>query len=208
MAEQRLWSLTVKKIKWTQVAAIAIVVMFILGAFLILNNRNGDDATTSKNKTEYEIITSKVDGDLDAYYPKTPKTVMETYCRILKCLQNDKLEDSEIEKLVIIQRKMFDEDFLAENPYVTYLATVKNDLAKSQKTNSTMSYYVVEFESGVDKTTFNGSNMANVQVKFCFSNDGSLETFYEEYVLREDESGNYKIFGWKSSTEDGFISDK
>ncbi|MCQ2507003.1 MAG: hypothetical protein MJ113_07545 [Lachnospiraceae bacterium] len=196
-----------KKIKWTQIAALVIVVMFILGAFLILNNRNGD-VPQSNNKTEYEIITSKVDGDLDTYYPKTPKTVMETYCRILKCLQNEKLEESEIEKLVIIQRKMFDEDFLAENPYVTYLATVKNDLAKSKKTNSKMSYYVVEFESGVEKNVFNGSNMANVQVKFCFSNDGALETFYEEYVLREDKDGKYKVFGWKASTEDGFISDK
>jgi len=185
-----------------EIITIALVVVAILAVFFVVVRIKNNGEKKPANQTEAEKILER---DLDRNYPFTPREVMKLYCRVLKCIQNEELTDSEITDLVIFQRQMFDDEFLAANPEGQYVASVAQSRLDARKIPSTMTSYKVELDSGVDKWTAKDGEFAKLVVYFSMKNANSYESFYQEYLLRKDDKGRYKIVGWKQSDGAGAI---
>lgn len=184
-----------KKVLHTAIAMFLMAVI-VVGAFFLLNHRDSDsDSDQSQTVlTEVEKLLAK---DLDHSYPGTPREVLKLYSRILKCFYSGTMSDSQIEQMAGQIRKLFDEELLASNPEREYLEDLKTEIEEYQSLKKTIMSYVIEKSSSVEKSTVEGKEYATILATYLVKEGTSYEKTYEEFMLREDEKGHWKILGWR-----------
>lgn len=179
------------------VGTLCLVVAVVLGIFLALNLGEDDSVFSKKDKpnTEAQNILSK---DVDRNYPATVREVVRLFARISKCYHNETISEDEFKALVEMQRKLFDEEFLENNPLDTFTnnLTAEIDAAKSRK--YVMATWRVQKQSSVVTWQDGDNHFASIVASFTMSEKevGYTKT-YEEFLLREDETGRWKIVGWR-----------
>ena len=179
------------------IGTLCLVVAVVLGIFLALN-LNEDDGIFSKEEkpnTEAQNILAK---EIDRNYPATVREVVRLYARISKCYHNETVSEEEFKGLVDVQRKLFDEEFLANNPLDVFTNNLAAEIETSKARKYQMVTYRVQKESSV--VTWQDGDNKFASIIACFTmNDkeiGYTRTF-EEFLLREDEAGRWKIVGWR-----------
>jgi len=179
------------------IGSLCVVGAVVLGLFLALNQREDDDmfSKDTKKNTEAQNILSK---DLDRNYPATVREVVRLFSRISKCYHNEMVSEEEFRELVEFQRKLFDEEFLENNPLDTFTnnLTAEIDLAKAKENR--MVAYRVQKQSSVTTWQNEENHFASIIASYTMSAKGESPTrTYEEFLLREDEKGRWKIVGWR-----------
>ena len=87
-------------------AAVLVAGALILGVFFMMNNKG-----KSTKVAENQVLLER---DLENAYPETPTEVVKLYWRFNKYMYNKKVSDGELQKLMKQLRKLYDEEFLAE----------------------------------------------------------------------------------------------
>ena len=179
------------------IGTLCLVVVVVLGIYLAINLRE-DDSLFSKNdktNTEAQAILAK---DVDRNYPATVREVVRLFSRISKCYHNEVISKEEFSSLVEMQRKLFAEDFLENNPLETFTNNLTAEIDAAKAKEYQMVTYRVQKQSSV-KTWQDGENhFASIIASFTMNakGEGYTRTF-EEFLLREDEAGRWKIVGWR-----------
>lgn len=179
------------------IGSLCVVVCVVLGIFFLLNMDEDDGIFSKKEKpnTEAQNILSK---DIDRNYPATVREVVRLYARISKCYHNETISEEEFKGLVEFQRKLFDEEFLENNPIETFTNNLAMEIEAAKAKKYQMVQWRVQKESSV-VTWKNGENsFASIVASFIMNEkeQGYTRTF-EEFLLREDEAGRWKIVGWR-----------
>ena len=179
------------------IGSLCLVAVVVLGVFLALNLRE-DDSVFSKNdakNTEAQSILSK---DIDRNYPATVREVVRLFSRISKCYYNETVSEEEFKELIELQRKLFDEEFLQNNPLDTFANNLaaEIDVAKAKEQNMMM--YRVQKQSSVNDWRDGETHFASIVASYTMNakGEGPTRTF-EEFLLREDENKRWKIVGWR-----------
>ncbi len=171
----------------------------VLVAFYWLNNRS-DDSVFSKDgetNTEAQKILSK---DLDRNYPASVREVVRLYARITKCWYSERISEGEFSELAKMQHGLFDEELAEENPLIGFTERLKNEVIAAGEEKKTISSYQVQKESSVKKWKTEEDSFASIVVCFVTKiNKKGFEYTYEEFLLREDEKGQWKIVGWQKT---------
>ena len=179
------------------IGTLCLVVAVVLGVFLALNLReeNGVFSKGNKQNTEAQAILSK---DMDRNYPAIVREVVRFYSRISKCYHNETISEEEFTGLVELQRKLFDEEFLNNNPIDTFTNNLAAEIDAAKSRNYVMATYRVQKQSSV-KTWQDGENhFASIVACYTMnSKDEGYTRTYQEFLLREDEAGRWKIVGWR-----------
>lgn len=179
------------------IGGLCLVVAVVLGIFLLLNQDEDDGVFSKEDKpnTEAQNILSK---DIDRNYPATVREVVRLYARISKCYHNEKISEEEFKGLVEMQRKLFDEEFLANNPLDTFTNNLAAEIDSAKKRKYQMVIWHVQKESSVVTWQDGDNNFASIVASFTMTEKevGYTRT-YEEFLLREDASGRWKIVGWR-----------
>ena len=160
----------------------------MLGVFLALNQRE-NNKSENKTNTEAQNILAK---NIDRNYPATVREVVRLYSRISQCYYNQKISDEEFHQLVEFQRKLFDEELLANNPLETFTDNLAMELDVAKAEEKTMSAYNVQKQSEVIEK----DGLASIIACYTMAGDQRTKT-YQEFLLREDENGDWKILGWR-----------
>ena len=174
------------------IIAIACICLICAGFFFLTQ----DNKTDEKNLTEIEKVIVK---DLKNNYPKTPREVVKFYNRIVKCYYGDKPTEQQLNDLVDQMLLILDEDLLLVNPRDTYYKSVVQDIAsyKAKKKqlvstdvcDSNDVVYVTDDKEG----TTEKDKLAYVNASYFINSDGSFGYSYQQFVLRQDEDGRWKI---------------
>ena len=95
-------------------------------------------------------------------------------------------------------RELFDDELLASNPEKKHIESLKKDAESYHKEKKFISSYTVDKNSSVRKKTIDGKEYATLQASYLVqeNNSGYTKT-YEEFLLRADENGRWKIVGWE-----------
>lgn len=168
----------------------------LLGVYFGLNRRE-DDSIYAKDKevnTEAQTILKK---DIDRNYPATVREVVEVYSRISKCLYNEKVTEEEFESLVIMMRKLYDEELLENNPLSEHTEGLLVEVIAAKSNDYYMTRYQVQKQSSVTTWTAEENKFASIIACYTVNNNGTYEKTYEEFLLREDENNRWKIVGWR-----------
>lgn len=180
--------------KSVKIIIIAMVcVCLICGGYFLFSQNN---AVSEENLTEVEKVLVK---DLKKDYPKTPREVVKFYNRIVECYYGEKLTNKEIEDMAEQMLCLLDEDLLMVNPQDEYYKSVVADINAYNRENkrivntdvcdSNDVTYVDDVKDGVDEV----DKLAYVNASYFINEDGQFTNTYQQFVLRQDEDGRWKI---------------
>lgn len=175
-------------------AAVLLAGALILGVFFMMNNKG-----KSTKVAENQVLLER---DLDNAYPETPTEVVKLYWRFNKYMYNKKVSDGELQELMKQLRKLYDEEFLAEekNSESKMIETLKKD--KENRGDETIVSAVVEKYDSVKVTKGKDKKKyATVVVAVHTKKSGKSSVFFENFMCRRDKAKKWKILGWKTATQ-------
>ncbi len=179
------------------IGTLCLVIAVVLGVFLALNLREDNSIFSKEEKlnTEAQNILVK---DIDRNYPATVREVVRLFSRISQCYHNQEISEEEFLELAEMQRKLFDAEFLENNPSETFKNNLSSEIDAAKERKYQMVTWRVQKQSSV-KTWQDGENsFASIIASYTMNEkvEGYTRTF-EEFLLREDEKGRWKIVGWR-----------
>ena len=155
-----------------------------------------ENKTTENDLTEVEKIIVR---ELDTNYPKTPREVVKFYNRIVSCYYGGEVSQEHLEKLVDQMLCLLDEDLLIVNPRDEYLDSVVDDIRLYKQANKTVVStnvcdsnevkYVDDIKDGASEV----DKLAYVDASYFVNTDGEFSYTYQQFVLRQDDNGRWKI---------------
>lgn len=172
---------------------ILVCVAFIVGCFYYVAHKKPSDSADNYELSEVEKVITK---DFANSYPATPREVVKNYNRILECFYNEKFDEDELYALGDQARLLMDEELLAENTRDEYFTALSLDIASYRERERTISSTSICSSNEVEKKTIDGMEYAYVDASYFIKEGSSFERTYQEYVLRKDEDGNWKILAF------------
>ena len=190
--------------KKTHVIIIVVIcVALLVGGYAYWMNQNGKASSEDVVLTKVQQLITK---DLEKNYPKTPREVVKEYVEITECFYAEEYTEEELEALVDMTLILMDEEFAGVNPKDDYLKKVKAEIAAFELAERTIVSYTLESSNDVEYGTIDGEESAIVQVSYFIKEKTSCSRTYQDYLLRMDDDGNWKILGFKKvegDTSDG-----
>lgn len=183
----------------TVVVMIIVAAVIVGGYFFISARKNADNYEGSKEKTEVDNLLGK---NLDSSYPVTAREVVKFYSRILKCYYNEALTQEQLGGLLDQMRKLFDAELLAENPRDTHLADLQEEISDYAARKCTVTSYQVEQAGNIITWTDEEKDYSRVIASYTEKEGNDYLKVYEEFILRKDDAGKWKILGWRLADEE------
>ena len=183
---------------------VLIILLFAVIAGFYMSASNEKDTKSNKKQDEYTILKEK---DLTDSYPETPREVVKLYGRIAKCLYKEGMSDKQLETLVCQLRQLFDEQLLRENPLETQLEALDYDLKRFHEEGNAIINYKVEDETLV-KGKIDGREAATIVLALSIKKGKDYTRTSEQFLLRQDYLGRWKIVGWQLANVEAKSEDK
>lgn len=184
------------------IIALACVCLICAGFYFFSQSQQPND----EQLTDIEKVILK---DLDKDYPKTARSVMTLYNRIVKGYYGGEATDAQIEKLVDQMLYLLDEDLLLANPREQYYQSVVADIKKYKQEKTVLLKTDVADSNDIkyinDKKegTTEVDELAYVKASYFTRTDGNFNTTLQEFVLRKDDKGRWKIIAFYEIEGDG-----
>lgn len=197
--EVLLMSKTGKKI----LTAFILMVCLAVGAVAVYYYISRPDSSNAQEGTETTgtEIEKLLNKDLDTKYPETPVEVLKLYWRFNKCMYNEKMSDSEFEKLLEQLRKLYDEEFLSheDNSWENMLDSFKKDREEYMENSKKISIYTVGQGSSAVSGKIDGRETVSITCNALIKQKAERINVYEEFMCRRDNDNKWKILGWKKT---------
>jgi len=172
------------------VIIIALIVMY----YFHLSNKREEIKENSTAITETDEVLLR---NLDTNYPPSPKEVVKLYAQISKCFYDRDYDESELAKLAQMSRELLDDELKNTQSDEEYLKSLKKDIddyaSKDMKISSFSTSSSVDVEY---KKTAEGE-MASLYCLFNVRQSSTILTSNQEFILRKDSDGHWKILGWR-----------
>lgn len=153
---------------------------------------------TSKNiESSNDKVITLLEKDFVTNYPKTPREVLKIYNRIQQCIYNESLNDDELKAVTEKMRELFDDDLLKSNSVEKQLGDLKAELKAYKKTKKTISNDIIDNNSAIQYKKIKNRECASVSVSYLLHDKEGYSKTYQEFLLRKDSKGNWKILGWQ-----------
>ncbi len=178
-----------------KVIVFVIITALVVGYYFYLSNRVIDTGNQDAAYEEVEkLITRNLD---DSNYPELQRDVVTYYSRIVKAYYFTELTDEQIEALGKQARNLFDDELLMNNPEDEFYENLKLDISEYHEANRKVLNYKIQSSSEIKTYTFQGDSYSVVRAAY-YMKDSVPYTVYEDYTLRKDENGQWKILFWES----------
>lgn len=182
-----------KNLKRMRIIIAVILILLVVGYYYYLSHRvKSEDGKVVEETRLSEVLVR----DLDKNYPPSPKEVVKFYSDILQCYYGEDYTDDELNQMADKARQLFDSELLESNGKEQYLENLKDDIAEYKAAKRKIFATYVCSSDEVEYDTYQNANWAKVKVVYSLREGTKFFKTREEFVLRQDENGNYKIFGW------------
>ena len=188
-----------KKILRIGIAVICMVTL-VVGYYAYLSRRN--DSVSADDNVELSEVQAIISKDFDKNYPATPRAVVKWYNRIITAYYAEDFSQDELEALADQARKLMDDELLQYNPKDTYLASLSLEIEDYHNRQRVIVSSSVSDSSEVQYKKINGYECAFLSSYYFVREGSSYTRTYEDFCLRKDSNGNWKILTWRLSTED------
>lgn len=171
---------------------ILLVVLAVVGYYCFLVNRDVKVQEESTLST-VQVVLSR---DLKYNYPPSPKEVMKYYLEITKCMYNEDCTEQELEDLALKARELYDAELLEHNELGTYLINLNAEVKNFKNLGRRISSTSVSASTDVDFFEDDGFSFARLRCGYTILEKKQSYSSIEVFLLREDEEGHWKIYGW------------
>ena len=175
-----------------------VMVCMIVGYYYYLSSRGASRNEESDPNAQILTATQKVLlRDLSTNYPPTPREVVKYFSEITQCFYNEDNTEEDIEALGRKAREIYDDELVANQTEESYLSSLKYDVQSYRDNNRIIVGYSPSSSVDVETFTEDGREWARM---YCEYSIRQAELLYQTdlvFVLRKDENGHYKIYGWR-----------
>lgn len=177
------------------IIVIGILLVAVVAGFAFSLNRRKETAEADTQVTAVQKVLMK---DLERSYPPTPKEVVKYFAEITQCFYNEEYTDEELTQLAEKIQGIYDDELIANKTQEDYLNDLSSEIADMKKGNYTITSYVLSASVDVEEFVENGYSCARLYCTFSIKQgtNGTTRSM-EEFVLRKDEDGHWKIYGWE-----------
>ena len=181
---------------------IAVICMasLVLGYYAYLSRRN--DSVKAEENAEPTEVQAIINKNFTNDYPATPRAVVKWYNRIITAYYAEEFDQGQLEKMADQARFLMDDELLKYNPRDTYLASLSMEIEDFHNRTRTIVSSTVSDSKEVQYKTVNGYECAFVSSYYFIREGSSYTRTYEDFCLRKDSKGHWKILTWRLSTED------
>lgn len=156
---------------------------------------------TESNKESVQIPNTEVERliaiDLELNYPATPREVLKLYSRFSKCFYDLEYSKDQFELLVEQYRKLMDQELLVNNPNEDYKPMLELEIEQYKKRKLKITNYTISEKTAVKYSAKDGKKYAQLQVPYLLKDKSSHLKVTEDFILRADGDGKWKVLGWK-----------
>ena len=181
-----------KKNNFKSAILIVIVAVLVVAFYFRLSNKQEEKTEQTSVSAVQEVLLR----DMDRDYPPSPKEVVKYYAEITKCFYDGDCSDEELEKLSERARFMYDEELNANKTKEKNLEDLKFDINDFANQSIKISSYSVSASTDVEYSTIDNRDCARLYCMFNLSKGSTMMSSYQEFLLRKDEAGHWKILGW------------
>ena len=181
--------------KKTRIIIIVVVcVALLVGGYAYWMNHNSNASSENVELTKVQQLITK---DLSKNYPATPREVVKVYNEIITCFYSEEYTEDELEALVDMTLLLMDEELAANNPKEDYFKKVKAEILAFEVAERTIVSYTLESSNEVELGKIDDSESAIVQTSYFIKEKNSYSKTYQDYLLRKDADGKWKILGFE-----------
>ena len=189
-----------KKQSGIKIVIIGVVLLcLVLGYYYYLSNRNKEN--TEETPKEMTAVQEVLLYDFDKSYPPTPKEVVKRFGEITQCFYNEEYTEEEFIALALLIQELYDEELIANQTKEQYIANLRWDVNQFKEQEIVVSSYATSSSTDVDFFSQDGYEWARLYCTFTLRQGTGLKVTNEVFILRKDEEGHWKIFGWKMEEE-------
>lgn len=166
----------------------------IVGFYFYLSHktRQGGEEGITVTKSQQALMRN-----LDTNYPPSPREALKYYCDLIQCLYNEPHTDEELEKLAKQIQLLYDEEFVANQEEDIYLLNLAGEIAEMNKNDMKISSYSTSSSTDVEYFTKDNYEWAKLYGMFSIRKGTQMLNSTERFLLRKDEAGHWKIYGWE-----------
>lgn len=182
--------------KFVKPLILVLIALVIIGVFYYCSRKEVDNNEEIAAEDEVSVIVSR---DLTLNYPSTPKSVVTFYSEIIKTIYKTDHTDEQLQALAGQARGLFDEELLKHNEYSEYMDRLRAEVKSYKDAGRFISGYQIEDGYNIEYFKSEGIEYAKVNVKYYLREGKNVINTYEEYTLRKDEEGKWRILYWELS---------
>ena len=172
---------------------ILLVAAVMVGYYYHLSNRNRQQQEAD---VEVSVAQELISRNLTTNYPPTPKEVVRYYSDITRCFYNEEYSEEELKQLVDQTFALYDDELLQENEYGSYLIDLTNEINYYKDNSIRIASYSVSASTDVDFFERDGYSFARLYCTYTLVSGSRKQPVEEVYLLRKDENGHWRIYGW------------
>ncbi len=173
-----------------------VIALLIIGVFYYFSRKKVDNNEEIAAEDEVSVIVNR---DLILNYPSTPKSVVTFYSEIIKTIYKTEHTDEQLQALAGQARGLFDAELLKHNEYNEYMDRLRVEVKEYKDAGRFISGYQIEDGYNIEYFKSEGKEYARVNVKYYVREGKNVINTYEEYTLRKDEEGKWRILYWELS---------
>lgn len=178
-----------------------ILILLVAGYYFYLSNRK-PDAGKEEEVTGITPVQQALLKNFDNNYPPSPREVLKAYGDIIVCFYSEEYTDEELTELALQIQNLYDDDLIANDTPEQYQQNLRWDIQNLQDKNLKVTSYSVASATDVDYFTSDGYSWARLNCTFTIRSGKMADLSKEVFLLRKDEDGHWKIYGWKELDEE------
>ena len=182
-----------KKLKYLMTIALLLMAGVLIYSYVISKDKK---VPNTEGETTVSQVSKALEKNVESNYPKTPREVVLYFTDIQKCYYNEEYSDDELVKLAYQAQKLFDEELVMENDFDEYYENLKLEIDEYKSEQKIIAKVIADRASDVIYSEIDGINYAQLNCIYYIKRDGKTNKVVEQYALRCDNNGKWKILGW------------
>ena len=179
------------------IIGLIILAIVVLVIFILAINTPDKEADTVKITAATKQLTKNYEKE----YPGTPRSVVSEYAEISVCFYASDTEEGQIRELAEQMRQLFDADLIANQSFDDFYNSLRSEIAVYRDKNKVVSSYSVSSSTDVKYDKNEYGSLATLYLTMNVREDGNVNKVKEQFVLRQDADGHWKILGFVPANE-------
>ena len=177
-----------------------VLIALVVGYYFYLSNRKPKEAAED-TETTVSAVQKLWLKNIDDDYPPTPREVLKLYSDITVCFYSEDYTDEELTQLALQIEKLYDEELIANNTPDQYQKNLRWDIKTMKDKNLRVTSYSVASATDVDYFDAGGRSWARLSCTYTIRSGKEAGLAREIFLLRKDDMGHWKIYGWEAAKE-------
>ncbi len=176
------------------VIVVIIMVGLIVGFYFAISSRDNGNGGEKASVKKEDVLLRR---DLEKDYPLTPTAVVSYYSDLVLAYYQEDCKESVRKELLIKSRNLYDDELLERNSEDDQILNLEADVEEYKKNKKRIIGCTVCDPNDVEYGNLDGDSVALLQVVYRVREKKDLNKVKEDFFLRKDEDGHWKIVGWQ-----------